>query len=117
MFDEKRLSHRLFSCLFLRCCYAGGPPLDDSFWHVTEYYENIRNKVRNIDPDAGECSKFSNINIPSRVCHTIMKVRGRSPKVQFQDPQCVVTFEAHVSSCHRDVVCIRPGSSRKSRVF
>ena len=27
----------------------GGPPLDDEFWHVTDYYNNIRTKVMNLE--------------------------------------------------------------------
>jgi hypothetical protein len=50
---------------------AGGPPLDDSFWHVTDYYKNIRDKVKKLD---GDCHKI-NDRLPSRICNIGMQVR------------------------------------------
>ncbi len=55
-------------------CFQGGPPLDDAFWHVTDYYENIRNKVLNLDKGLGSCYKNEGF-LPTRVCTTPMKVR------------------------------------------
>lgn len=53
----------------------GGPPLDDDFWHVTKYYDNIRQKVKNLDHSLGSCYGFGAMHIPARVCNTVMKVR------------------------------------------
>jgi hypothetical protein len=52
--------------------FIGGPPLDDEFWHVTEYYENIRSKVKKLDTALGEC--YNAENLPDRVCNTPLKV-------------------------------------------
>ena len=53
----------------------GGPPLDDEFWHVTDYYNNIRNKVMNLDPSIGHCHEIGN-DLPSRICNTPMQARS-----------------------------------------
>lgn len=55
----------------------GGPPLTDEYWHVTEYYDNIRNKVLNLDKKLGECYKDE--HLPDRLCNTPMKVRKLVP--------------------------------------
>ena len=60
--------------LFSLCESAGGPPLDESFWHVTDYYDNIRNKLKTQDPEVGACNELKEM-FPARVCHTPMKVR------------------------------------------
>lgn len=52
----------------------GGPPLDDDFWHVTDYYENIRNKVKNLDKSLGSCYQMDG-DLPTRLCNTPMKAR------------------------------------------
>mmetsp|Transcript_27767 Transcript_27767/g.65251 ORF Transcript_27767/g.65251 Transcript_27767/m.65251 type:complete len:895 (-) Transcript_27767:3416-6100(-) len=52
----------------------GGPPLEDDFWHVTDYYENIRNKVKNLDVGLGSCYKIEG-NLPTRLCNTPMKAK------------------------------------------
>lgn len=52
----------------------GGPPLEDDFWHVTKYYENIRTKLRNMPESAGECSKIAD-SLPERICRVPLKVR------------------------------------------
>jgi len=52
----------------------GGPPLDEDDWHVTDYYNNIRNKVKNLDPSIGECYKLQDEGLPARVCKTPMNV-------------------------------------------
>ena len=51
----------------------GGPPLDDEMWHVTEYYDNIRTKVKNLDKKLGNCYKIQG-SLPTRMCNTPMKV-------------------------------------------
>lgn len=55
---------------------AGGPPLDDDYWHVTDYYRNIREKVINLDPSIGTCYDLEKLHLPGRICKTPMK--GRS---------------------------------------
>mmetsp|Transcript_10637 Transcript_10637/g.26864 ORF Transcript_10637/g.26864 Transcript_10637/m.26864 type:complete len:672 (-) Transcript_10637:1123-3138(-) len=63
----------------------GGPPLDDDFWHVTEYYENIRNKVKALDMSRGQCSKISK-KLPERLCNTPMKAKTQyTPRANFYD--------------------------------
>jgi len=52
----------------------GGPPLEDDFWHVTEYYENIRNKVKNLDKSLGSCYEMET-DLPARMCNTPMKAK------------------------------------------
>lgn len=54
----------------------GGPPLDDDLWHVTDYYENIRNKVKNLDKSLGSCYEMDG-DIPTRFCNTPMKARAQ----------------------------------------
>jgi hypothetical protein len=55
----------------------GGQPLDESFWHVTEYYDIICDKVLNLDKSLGECYKIEE-SLPTRMCHTPMKVNLHS---------------------------------------
>ena len=50
--------------------------MDDSLWHVTDYYENIRNKVKNLDKSLGKCYDVEG-NLPARVCNTPLKVGGK----------------------------------------
>ena len=52
----------------------GGPPLDDDYWHVTKYYENIRTKVKNLDKSVGSCYSAVAGTLPPRVCNTAIKV-------------------------------------------
>jgi len=52
----------------------GGPPLEDELWHVTDYYENIRNKVKNLDKKFGSCYKLDG-TLPTRLCNTPMKAK------------------------------------------
>jgi hypothetical protein len=52
-----------------------GPPLDDEFWHVTDYYNNIRSKVMNLDPSIGHCHEIKK-DLPSRICNTPMQARS-----------------------------------------
>lgn len=53
----------------------GGPPLDDEWWHVTDYYENIRTKVKNLDPSHGNCHNIAG-QVPARMCNTPMQARS-----------------------------------------
>jgi hypothetical protein len=53
----------------------GGPPLDDDWWHVTDYYDNLRTKLKNMDPELGACHQIQ-INLPQRMCTTPMKARS-----------------------------------------
>jgi len=63
----------------------GGPPLDDDFWHVTDYYENIRNKLKDLDASKGACSKISK-KLPERLCNTPMKAKTQyTPRANFYD--------------------------------
>ena len=55
--------------------FSGGPPLADDFWHVGDYYENIRNKLKNLDPEKGACYKMKEF-LPERMCKVAMKVRA-----------------------------------------
>lgn len=47
--------------------------MDESEWHVTEYYDNIRHKLKNLDDDAGLCPGIDD-RLPKRVCKTAMQV-------------------------------------------
>lgn len=61
----------------------GGPPLEDELWHVTDYYENIRNKVKNLDKKFGSCYKLEG-TLPTRLCNTPMKAKTQySPRAHF----------------------------------
>ena len=44
--------------------------LPDELWHVSDYYENIRKKVRELPHDLGDCVKAFDGRLPSRVCNT-----------------------------------------------
>jgi hypothetical protein len=81
-YEILRISRILMVVLALTChfshtdndnCSTGGPPLEDDFWHVTDYYENIRNKVLNLDKNLGSCYK-NNGKLPDRICTTPLKV-------------------------------------------
>lgn len=52
---------------------TGGPPLDDSMWHVTDYYNNIREKLKNLDPSQGHC-KGLEPRLPAKLCGIVMEV-------------------------------------------
>lgn len=72
---QKAYSPRRGGLFCLKTPYSlGGPPLEDSAWHVTDYYDNIRNKVQNFDPEFGACAKLKERNLPPRICRTVMKV-------------------------------------------
>lgn len=49
-----------------------GHPLPEEHWHVTDYYENIRQKVRSLGPDDGFCRELDGL-LPDRVCSTPLK--------------------------------------------
>ena len=51
-----------------------GMVLPDDVWHVNAYYENIRNKVMNLDTTLGACNQYKGL-IPVRMCNTPMRVR------------------------------------------
>lgn len=58
-----------------------GFPLDDSYWHVTEYYKETMDKLRTLkkDPNYGFCEEYgaSNLNhIPARVCQIPLQARS-----------------------------------------
>lgn len=48
--------------------------LTDDMWHVTDYYENIRNKVANLDPDVGTCGDIE-ARLPTVFCNTPFQAR------------------------------------------
>ena len=69
----------------MRSLRVGGPPLADDFWHVTEYYKNIRNKVKNLDKSLGSCYKFDG-TLPTRLCNIPMKARTQyTPRANFHE--------------------------------
>jgi hypothetical protein len=51
-----------------------GQPLDEEYWHVNDYYQNIREKVLNLDSELGACYKIGG-KLPTRMCNTPMKGR------------------------------------------
>jgi len=67
------------------CVAKGGPPLEDDFWHVTEYYENIRKKVENLDRSLGTCYKVEG-SLPTRLCNTPMKAKSQyTPRANYHE--------------------------------
>jgi hypothetical protein len=42
-------------------------------WHVTEYYNNIREKLKNLDPSQGHC-KGLDPRLPAKLCDMVMEV-------------------------------------------
>lgn len=64
----------------------GGPPLEDELWHVTDYYENIRNKLKNLGKDKGSCSKIMERGLPERLCNIPMKAKTQyTPRANYND--------------------------------
>jgi len=51
-----------------------GHPLSDEHWHVTEYYESIKSKARQLDHT--ESNGCENLALPKRVCN--IPLNGRS---------------------------------------
>lgn len=60
--------------------------MDEEFWHVTEYYKNIRKKVKNLDRELGHCYKDE--NLPDRLCNTPMKVSSK-PTINDLDEESI----------------------------
>ena len=56
---------------FFPLCDTGGPPLDETEWHVTDYYDNIRNKLKNLDLSSSHCGE---VELPDRLCNLVMNV-------------------------------------------
>jgi hypothetical protein len=59
-----------------RATFIEGHVLPDEEWHVASYYDNIRNKVKNLNPDLGDCVKGYDGIIPTRMCTTQLRVRS-----------------------------------------
>ena len=63
----------------------GGPPLDEDLWHVTDYYENIREKVKNLGAEHGQCHTIKD-QLPERMCSVPMKARTQyTPRANFHE--------------------------------
>ena len=69
--------------VYWQCQHDNDYELSDDVWRVTDYYENIRKKVQNLDPSIGTCYNFqgritSNIvcRYPIQVCNNINRCRG-----------------------------------------
>lgn len=59
-----------------------GQPLDEEYWHVNDYYNNIREKVLNLDKELGACYKIEG-KLPTRMCNTPMNGRTQyTPRAQ-----------------------------------
>ncbi|CAB9497414.1 expressed unknown protein [Seminavis robusta] len=62
----------------------GGPPLEDEYWHVQDYFENIQTKVKNMDPKLGDCYSIKDVGLPERLCNTTMNGRTHyTPRANF----------------------------------
>lgn len=63
-----------------------GQPLDDSYWHVGDYYENIRNKVMQMDPKLGKCPEIAEDDaLPARLCSTPLNGRTQyTPRADYE---------------------------------
>jgi hypothetical protein len=51
----------------------GGPPLDQDYWHIGEYYANIRKKAQALDLSKGVCEANKEF-FPARICNIVMRV-------------------------------------------
>ena len=62
-----------------------GQPLDDQHWHITEYYENIRSKLRDMDRSTGRCPEIAkNGELPLRICFTPLNARTQyTPRAKY----------------------------------
>ena len=54
---------------------TAGHPLPNEYWHVTDYYKDIREKINNLDADVGSCGKLKDY-LPERMCK--VAVHGRT---------------------------------------
>lgn len=62
----------------------GGQPLADEHWHVTDYYENIRSKLKDLK-EGNQCEKISE-KLPKRICTTPMKAFTQyTPRANFHE--------------------------------
>jgi len=63
-----------------------GQPLDDTFWHVTDYYENIRKKALLLQPTHGHCHKIAQKDqLPIRLCNTPLNGRTQyTPRADYE---------------------------------
>lgn len=58
----------------------------DEYWHVADYYEKIRTKLKNLDPEKGYCEKGIEGSLPVRMCKTPMKGRTQyTPRANFNE--------------------------------
>jgi hypothetical protein len=79
---------------------ADGYALADDVWHVTAYYDNIRNKVAALGPEIGQCNKYTEHDVEF-VCNYPMKVSTRNR------PDSVFSFcQAAVLS--NSIYCVPP---------
>lgn len=46
---------------------TAGHPLPDSYWHITEHYNSIREKTKNLPSNIGKCHELKQF-LPERVC-------------------------------------------------
>ena len=53
---------------------TAGHPLPDEYWHVTDYYKDIREKMTNLDADVGSCGKLKEY-LPERMCKVAVRSR------------------------------------------
>jgi hypothetical protein len=59
--------------ILLLALVIAGPPLDEEFWHVTDYYKNMKDKLRHLQRSEGYCYKVSG-SLPDRVCRVPLQV-------------------------------------------
>ena len=59
---------------------------------MTKYYENIRNKLKSLGPEVGQCHKISG-KLPARMCQIGMKVYNDLRKSCRNGPYCKLTQE------------------------
>ena len=81
---EHQLYGRLLSFTVLRALYTAIETwekqpdfkLSDDMWHVTDYYQNIKTKLVNLDPSVGACYDIQD-RLPTEFCTTPFQVRRR----------------------------------------
>ena len=77
----------------LSIIFAEGHPLQDDYWHVTNYYENIRSKVMNLDSSVGACNNMKEF-FPERICKTPMKGRTEfTPRANPDETSLLTIFK------------------------